>query len=66
MTPVTLKNDCLRTDFVIICSVATEPDFKAWITTTKVYHKFHESVGFYISDLSFKNYNTVVDIHLAE
>jgi len=66
MTPVTLKNVCLRTDFVIICSVATEPDFKAWITTTKVYHKFHESVGFYISDISFKNYNSVLDIHLAE
>lgn len=47
MTPVTLKNDWLRTDLIIIiCSVATEPDFKAWITTTKVYHKFHESVGF--------------------
>lgn len=48
----------LSTNCPIICSVATEPNFKEWITTTKVYDKFHESVGFYISDISLEKTDT--------
>lgn len=38
----------------IIYSVASEPNFKEWIATTKVYDKFHESVSINISDISSK------------
>lgn len=53
-TAISLKWFYLSTNGLVICSVATEPNFKEWITTTKVYDTFHESVGFYISDISFE------------
>lgn len=40
-----------------IYSVATEPNFKEWITTTKVYDKFHEMVSFNFSNISSKKAN---------
>ena len=50
-----LKWFCHSTNYYgLVCSVATEPNFKEWITTTKVYDKFHEMVSFNFSNISSK------------